>query len=68
MPIYFSSAGGVNASAGVLLTSISKLELHIFVLFDTRHGSSLYFIDYEIRRKFSYFQIAILDVLMLIVI
>ena len=63
----FLLAGGVNAFAGVLLTSISKLELHIFVLFDTHHGSCLYFIDYKIRRKV-FFQIAILDILMLIVI
>ena len=50
------------AQALVLTALISKLELHIFILFDTHHGSCLYFIDYKIRRKvFS-------DILMLIVI
>ena len=44
-----------------------RSELHIFVLFDTHHGSCVYFIDYKIRRKV-FFQIAILDILMLIVI
>ena len=29
----------------------SKLELYIFVLFDTQHVFCTYFIDYKIRRK-----------------
>ena len=42
------------------------LELYIFLLFDT-HASCPYFIDYKISHK-AFFQIAILDIFMLIVI
>ena len=61
--VFISGHSYMSISAAFLAIVTSS----IFVLFDTRHGSCLYFIDYEIRHKFSYFQIAILDVLMLIV-